>query len=503
MLPPGLKSPREVTLYYDQVYFNLIDSGKAYPFTYPWCTLGALLIIVYLLFDHRHSRLWSYTRFPVFALLCVIQAWYLFTNKARNPASAFGVGLISSFGTLWVAAHLIANDCQTDYKRIERRQPTLKKPNGSTTSQERQSTLYWQGYPETLVERLDWILDMFFSFRGVGWSWQTNGVPSPPQWVTDDLNGQRAIEQVEPMTVSKTGIRRISSRMDLLKDALPKAIFGYFALDALKTIVSNDAYFLGYTDAPAPTFYPDFARSSYFLTKSSRLIITMTSVITALGTIFKLGPIFFAGILGPRWYGLRGEAWMNPVDYFGSFNNVLDKGLSGLWGGWWHQTFRFAFEAPATKVLSITGIDKRSQTGKMLSLFIAFFLSGVLHACGSHTQLGDTRPLLGPMSFFLSQGLGIVLETLASDTMKVQNVKLPKLLQRSINLVFVIFWLYHTAPLLADDFAQGGVWLFEPVPFSVFRGLGFGPADAGWWCWWDGVAWWRNGNTWWDTGIAL
>jgi len=62
--------------------------------------------------------------------------------------------------------------------------------------------------------------------------------------------------------------------------------------------------------------------------------------------------------------------------------------------------------------------------------------------------------------------------------------------------------LYFTAPLLVDDFARGGIWLFEPVPFSLFRGLGLGSEGDGWWCCGGGLVEWRSGEGWWDTGIA-
>ncbi len=78
------------------------------------------------------------------------------------------------------------------------------------------------------------------------------------------------------------------------------------------------------------------------------------------------------------------------------------------------------------------------------------------------------------------------------------------------NVVFLLLWFYVTGPLLADDFARGGIWLFEPVPVSVVRGLGFGLNEEGWWCWGEGggkwVGWWsdRSGRgRWWRSGVML
>jgi hypothetical protein len=66
-------------------------------------------------------------------------------------------------------------------------------------------------------------------------------------------------------------------------------------------------------------------------------------------------------------------------------------------------------------------------------------------------------------------------------------------------VLFAAGWLALTGPLLVDDFARCGVWLFEPVPVSLVRGL----TGQGWWCWggrW--VGWWQ-GRYWWETGIAI
>lgn len=539
MLPPGLNSPREVLLHYDRVYSDLIDSGGAHPFLFPWATLGASAVFVYLLFDHRRSRLLARLRYVVFSLLVAFESWCVWTNKARNPASGFGVGILSAFTALWVAASVIANDCQSDFRRIERcpvepsssqRDRTSDRGDGTETGLDTTShnghlrrragvtdavsirasnkpILFWQTYPtDSLVARLDWVADVFFSFRGVGWNWQTAGIPPPPTWVQAQLNGDAdAVERDEPVRTSRTGIRRFGSRAALLRTSAINLIIGYIALDGLKTLVANDPYFWGYTSAPAPDHLPDFIRASHVLTRSWRLLVSLAAIYAALRTIFALGPAFFCGLLGPRWIGLRGEAWLNPLDMFGSMGNALDKGLAGWWGGFWHQTFRFAFEAPTARLLARLGVDKRSKAGNLTALAVAFLLSGCLHACGSHSQLGATRPLMGPMRFFALQAVGIAAQTLAADLIASWGVlrRTPTPLKRLLNFLLVHFWLYHTAPILVDDFAQGGIWLFEPVPVSVFRGLGLGPKDAGWWCDWDGIAGWRTGKGLLDTGIAV
>ena len=488
--------------------------------------------------------------------MCAFQAWTIATNRARNPAAAFGVGLISCFGVMWTAAIMIFNDCQRDFRRIERRaveeggggevecnghaissdvqrilngsaksngkngsdyairQRLAAKQDEATSStrkspSQRRGPLFWQPYPSAgpLLDRLDWVADVFSSFRGVGWNWQSSGIPDAPSWVQRQLRGEASIPENphEHPKVSKTGIRRYSDRRALLKSCLLNLALGYFVLDAVKTLGIHDPYmWYGDHSLPPPPFVPDFIRDSHVLTKSYRLLICLCAINVALWAIFKMGPVFFCLILGPRAIGLRGEAWMNPTDMFGDFTHVLDSGLAGWWGAWWHQTFRFAFQAPGDSLVDFLGVERRSVQGRLVSTWVAFFLSGMLHASGSFTQLGDTYPLSGQLAFFLMQALGVTVQSGLCFWLAEQGVmqRIPRVMRRAANLGIVTVWLYFTSPLLVDDFARGGIWLFEPVPVSLWRGLGFGPEGEGWWCWYGGLLKWRSGSAWWNTGIA-
>lgn len=358
-----------------------------------------------------------------------------------------------------------------------------------------------------MIERLDWVADVFCSFRGVGWNWQSSGIPSPPSWVQKQLEGDHdTIEKPEPASVSRTGIRRFSDRRALLKACLLNLATGYIVLDGIKTLGIHDPYmWYGDMSLPLPSFLPSIIQTSPVLTQSYRLLICLCAINLALWAIFKMGPVFFVAILGPKLIGLRGEAWLNPADMFGDFTHVLDSGLAGWWGAWWHQTFRFAFQQPGDRLVELLGLQKRSVAGKLVATWVAFFLSGVLHASGSYTQLGDTYPITGSLAFFMAQALGVTIQTTIVQLLKSARItqRVPKPLRRAANLTVVIVWLYFTAPLLVDDFARGGIWLFEPVPISIFRGLGLGPKGEGWWCWYGGLLDWRTGRSWWDSGIAL
>ncbi|KAI5207097.1 hypothetical protein E4T39_02192 [Aureobasidium subglaciale] len=456
--------------------------------------------------------------------------WSIKSFRARNPAAAFGVGLISAWSILWCSMMIERKEARLDIDSSPTSSRTAdtnghatgsSHQNGSAshnrsskvgttqTPAQRTGTLAWQGYPTTpFLERLDWVADIFSNFRGMGWNWRINGLPSPPLWVQAQVSGNSGTpppEEDEKKTlVSRTGVHRYHDKPSLLKANLWIACRNAVILDLLKTLISHDAYFWDGNVSAVPNYLPVSLQASPVAVRSARLLLSLTAVYTALQAVFALGPLFFVGMIGPRYLGVRGEPWMYP-DSFGSFTNVLDKGLAGWWGGWWHQSFRYAFEAPATKLIELLNLHPKSPSAKFLSLTVAFVLSGVLHASGSYTQLGHTYPLSGPFLFFVSQIGGISAQLALISLLRQFGViqRSPKWLQRTANFVYVHVWFYYTAPLLCDDFARGGIWLFEPLPISPLRGLGLGGRGDGLWCWWGGVVLWHRGDRWWNTGLAL
>jgi len=544
------ETAQDVARILDAKYDASIASGQFSVFLYPWGTVGAAAIILYLLVDHRSSPFLKSLRWPVWFFNAVFSIHCILFTRARNPAAAFGVGLISAWSLLWTATIVIVNDCQTDFRRIERRERVLDQSsarledsavtssldaapgssgrqdqsglsqrgktaaNGASAGEhqspaQRQGTFTWQSYPtKPFVERLDWVADIFSNFRGMGWNWRIAGLSPPPRSVQEDLahNDGESISK-EDTHVGRIGNRRYHTKDDLLRRNIFIFVRNYLILDLMKTLLAHDPYMwgvVGIYDEPAPGYLPASIGIYPVARKSARLLVSLASISYALEFIFSLGPLFFVGLVGPHYLGARGEPWMYP-DHFGSFDNVLDKGLAGWWGGWWHQSFRFSFQEPARKLVEVVGLDPKGQIAKFLQLLIAFTLSGMLHVCGSYTQVGDTRPLSGPLFFFVSQAVGIALQMVTRGWLKKSGVSqhCPRWLVRTVNFIYAHVWLYFTAPFLVDDFARGGVWLFEPVPISIFRGLGFGSKHDGVWQWYGQIAVWHRGKHWWDTGIAL
>ncbi|KAJ4303093.1 hypothetical protein N0V90_001984 [Kalmusia sp. IMI 367209] len=458
---------------------------------------------------------------------------YMVRNvRAKAVANTLGIGLICSWSTIYILAVVVCNDPQKDFMRIERTEGPFGSdkerhknvPNGSKDEDnkikeengnvgevhehlgpsQRHGEFAWQPYPSTpFIERLDWVCDLAANFRGAGWNWRIISAPPPPKNIQEQLLRNSTMSPKHTFRAHPSQTHVYPTRRAMLIGNLKTVATGYLFLDLLKTMISHDPYFWGYIDrAPAP-YLPRFILASPVLTHMLRLLICQFAIKYALESLFALAPLFFSGVLGPSLLGARAEPWMYPATW-GSYTLVLDKGLAGWWSGWWHQTFRFAFEQPSRKLIEVMGINPKSPGSKLLQLVVAFGLSGMLHASGSVTCHGATLPLMGPLRFFLLQALACFVEGVFRQILRnVAIVRgLPRWFTRTLTFVYVHVWFYHTAHLLCDDFARGGVWLFEPVPVSVFRGLGFGAEGDNWLCIESGIGWYR-GRTWYKTGITF
>jgi hypothetical protein len=519
---PWPQSHHDLVDRYYATYDEQITSGEYQPFLYPWGTLGAAVVIAYLCIPHQNRPWLKNCRYLAFAWLVGFAAYSIMYTRARGMAPAFGVGLISAWSVAWVFAIMICNDAQVDFQRIERlegvfgrstKMPEKEKDSndivkGHAGPRDRHGEFAWQPYPLTpFIERLDWVLDIFCNFRGAGWNWRTSALPPPPKHIQEQLS--RNSRGALPKTSNRVHSGQVAlhpTLTELLRVNAKTFLSGYIILDALKTLMMHDPYFWGLMNRPPPPYLPfTLLPASPVFLHIYRQLISMLAVKHALQTLFSLAPLFFAGILRPRLLGARAEPWMYPSTW-GSYAVVLDKGLAGWWSAWWHQTFRFAFQEPSKRVCEKLGWDRKSAKAKGVQLVIAFGASGVVHACGSFTCAGDTRPIRGPMAFFMLQAVGIFAEALGVQVLKKMGFanRIPRSARRVLTFAYVHVWFYFTAHLLCDDFARGGIWLFEPVPVSLFRGLGLG-ADKrdGWFHWGLESLRWHRGETWMASGVAF
>lgn len=540
-------SYRAVLASREQVFRTALQNGEIDPFIYPWDTIPAGMLILAVLFipklDAKYSRWLSSGVFMLIVLSCVS---VMQRCRSVGLANGYGIGLMCVWGIVWSAVLLVYNDPKTAFRRLEWRdkkeeeeesstvshsngsadsarplttglrhrkvysvvggvhQPTKKSDDANAQVQPSTRFLVWQSYPENFLHRLDWTIDLCTSFRGPGWNWH---IPSLP-----------AADYPSPTMPTMPTTPASSTRL-LTRIALRDFLIWYLVIDLVKTAAMNDPYFWGIapitSTGPHVAYLPTLITASPPLTKVYRLLLSLASVFSALCFIFSLAPLFFP-VISPHLLHLPRHTRAPLLDpllyppYWGSFpTTVLDQGLAAWWGQWWHQMFRMGISEPSRVLLEKLAWNPRAPRAKILQLLVAFGISGTVHAGASYTTFSAaTTPLRGPFAFFLAQAFAILAEQFVFRTLGISRVmrSWPRVLRRAGTLAYVLAWFYLTGPWLADDFARGGIWLFEPVPVSVVRGLGFGAEGEGWWCWSGRWAmWWsgREGTPWWRKGIAI
>ncbi|KKY34551.1 hypothetical protein UCDDA912_g05505 [Diaporthe ampelina] len=360
---------------------------------------------------------------------------------------------------------------------------------------------YWQSYPEDapFLTRLEWSFDLVTSFRGTGWNWS---IPVVPRFSKPDKPHSGSLVDLGSIPASTPqGYRRHTTRRSWIRSELGPFVAGSLVLDALSVLMMKDPYFIlgpEYTDSDTPIPLPPLLAAlgpwQLFLCRS---LLGSAGVLAAISVVMKLWQLTCAFTLRPL-LGSRAELWHYPTLFGGFTHNVLDRGLAGFWGGWWHQTFRVAFAAPAAW---LAGPGRRP--GKAAAGFFAFAQSGLLHALGSASCLPPSRPWAPPVFFMLSWA-GILLQSTACGAARPATRALPRWATRAGNLAFVFLWLGATQSWMLDDLARSGIWLLEPVPVSLFRALGLGAPGDHWWRWtWEELPRLHAGAHWWDSGIAL
>jgi hypothetical protein len=530
----------------EQQLADLTQRGEVSPLLLQHVIGFPLLLILPLVIPLRSHGISLLVRFVFFSFILSAAIYVLLRIRTLSMAMGCGLGIVTSWLTVWAAALLIFNDPQKNFERIERKIiifPDVKgasrengstRPTGAKTSQTDglaarlqprdrcaqhsvaiaeqkgeclgQEVLKWQPYPNSFAHRLDWALDLVFNFRGPAWNWRIPNLPPLPKVVVDCLR-DRTSELETPDAFS------VQNSRSCLGGALRTMAVSYIALDIGKVVMNRDPYFWGVTTITSPPPAPfDYLVSLPLLVRVHRLLLAGYGIFTAIHFVTSFCPVIFLGLslCFPRLSrAISGQpldaAWLYPR-YFGPFTSVLDYGLPGCWSRWWHQLFFFGFMQPADFIYTLfpENLKQRKNVCRAVRTLVVFSFSGLVHACGSYTQFGPTRPI-NVFLFFFVQAPGIM-----TQRFLVRNViprllpfRIPLWLRRTANLAFVIAWFTLTGPLIVDDYSKGGLWLLEPVPFSVLRALGFDLEGGGWFCWhkpW--FRWWRS-DTWWQTGVQM
>lgn len=300
--------------------------------------------------------------------------------------------------------------------------------------------------------------------------------------------------------ITQSGYRRPVSKSDFLWSRIRILVIMYPLLDFLAVFMMKDPYFV-YGPGHGFELNPFLRSLPGWLLFTYREIVGLAGIYSALQAIFNVHDIiqfYFFRYSFP----VRGEFWQY-TSIFGSFSQVLDKGLAGWWGSWWHQTFRAQFVAPARYLVRHGYLDKQSISAQFVASLVSFLQSGMLHAAGSVSSMRSTRIWHAPVFFFL-QPPGVLIQLFFNKLIDAHVPQTPRVVRRLLNLVFTMAWLQLTSRPFLSDMASAGIWLLEPVPFSFLRMAGFGHPDDNWWRWGRSVfPSWHSDEKWWKSGLQI
>ncbi|CCU74881.1 unnamed protein product [Blumeria hordei] len=524
---------RTILSVYRHAFSQKVAEGSLRPLVLPYHIIGLLALIAYHCIPHRKNPIIYAARWPLLIFVNWFQGQILWNVSSSSFATGYMAGMISAWIIVQSWTWLIFMRPQWEAKRVQRVKIDRSKiplsedsntnqsynqkselrqritPGGQALVREESQQLkndhgnnekyryYWQPYPDNLSERIPWVVDLILNFRGPGWNWAISPLPSLPPKVLAKLGDPIPAEAYSNM--SPTGLKRFNTRRELWRSRGTRFFLSYFLLDGLKVLMMKDPY---YKFGPTSYELPWYLKSlSPFTLNMYRKCLSSGTIIASLTVTFYLAPVVMSLLCGPKIFGLRAKSWYYPSAW-GGFFNIYHKGLNGTWGNYWHQMFRLSFTAPSNYLTQNGYVKARSPMAMVLALIFAFGISGFLHSAGSVTIFIQSRPL-DLMIFFILQGLGIVVQGVLYALFQSHLRKLPKSVRYTGNFLYSMTCLFSTGQFLADDFARGGLWLWEPIPFSPLRGLGLGESDAGWWCWEHVGVGWYTGKHWWESGIAL
>ena len=461
-------------------YNRALKNGECTPFVLPQHIAGYFFLICCLMFSMGRSTIVRWC-----TLLTIILHSFLVIRYSRSLGLAHGVtiGIASSWSVLVAINLLFIRHPENDFRRATSRKLVLTVPvqNNDMRHEVPETILEWQPMPRPILQRLLWFMDLLGSMRLLHWSVQRH--PDKQGHVHKHVSGCHR---------DTLSVKRCIFRLCVI----------YVAIDVLKEVVAMDPYFWGVTQASTPAHVESLITSP-ILTRVYRLSVAFALLYLAIALVTETGQLVFLHILGPNIAGTWGRGWAYKPQY-GSLSSIYAHGLRGFWGTTWHQMFRQMLTSTSNRMVLSLPLDTQGPTTKALRLSLPFVISGFIHGCGSYTLWGDTQPMRAVL-FFILQPLGIAVQSahaMAIDRVMGSNIASIHMKGVS-NVISTATFFLLTFPLLADDFAKGGLWLSEPFPISAMQSLRLGSPQRTRPLWLNSGIGWYSGRSWWQAGIAL
>ncbi|KAJ5665097.1 uncharacterized protein N7477_007545 [Penicillium maclennaniae] len=444
---------------------SLLLQGVYKPvFLYHVVFFNCLPIIGMVIPRRRGTR---YVRQFIYAISLAFALEMLRNHRTLLGGNGYMLGMMIAWWLVWCTTLFVFMDIEHDFQRIERGAKLAADGDSSpgntqemsnqteTGDQSSQPLFHWQSYPRKFSHRLEWCAGLLFNLRGPEWNWRVPHLGPLPQSVHKHLQPEYLSNKFHAggdATCMTSGQR--------LRAAFKTFLQSYLLLDILKVVMMRDPYFRGISGCDSmPPFPMSYLAPFPLLVTIYRYLLSCIGVYVALNFVTSLNPICFLGLSLAFPNASRkltaaplDEAWLY-ADSFGPFiSPVLDHGIAGCWGRWWHQLFRYGFTATARWICAClpTRFAANEQIKQILYIVVAFTISGLIHACGSYTQFAETKPFSGPFLFFSLQSIAIICEHIFKKAIfpRIPLVAgTPRWLRRTGNAVLVFFWLLYSGGL--------------------------------------------------------
>ncbi|KAJ3502912.1 hypothetical protein NLJ89_g8676 [Agrocybe chaxingu] len=391
-----------------------MDATKG-KFDFPW-TLFLLAHTIYLLGVSVKPSPYRCLFFVPFSSICIYLTYY---TSLRDPVGDYGMGAYLMTQFFAALDFLILTDVQKELKLMGQKGSVADKP---------------------LKTRLVWGLKLLGSPRGVGWTYvPTSIIPTPPK----------------PSTTRRQFI--VSRLLELAANLLLYDLNG-FVMRANPCMRAN-----------GPSFW-DTGSGWGWRWRAAGLSYTVAAwinvnVLHILYSVLSVG----LGATEPReWTPLYGRLWDAYT-------------VRRFWGRVWHQMMRRVAHSPVlSRCVNLTsrrlGLPLQSRITEFFCLFLAFFISAVIHSGGDAMMLTDWRQG-GSFLFFALQPFAIAFEDMVMSLGRKMGVSGNSTTVKTFGLLWAFLWFSNMLPVMIDIKARQGFFQTGPQ-ISVILGLCCGMTSA-------------------------
>ncbi|KAJ3807423.1 membrane bound O-acyl transferase family-domain-containing protein [Lentinula aff. lateritia] len=271
-------------------------------------------------------------------------------------------------------------------------------------------------------KRIYWCLCAAYTMRGIGWNYQVSRHPLMNRY----------------MFLGCTALRVVTA---------------YLLLDIAQYSMQVTPFF----NDPQPG---TSMRSHSYAHQAFYMLVCFSIPYGALRFYYYTGA-FLAVLTG---YSSQ-EAW---PDLFGNWFDAYS--VRNMWGKTWHQMLRRFCVSPGRKLAKMVGVAPKSLTAASIQLYVAFFVSALMHSLGDYMVGRDYVGI--SFRFFCLQPFAITFEELvkiAALRLGLKN-KLATV-KKVVGYMWVVWWFTTTAPFLIDPAMQAGFHRELIFPRSPIRSV--------------------------------